>query len=198
MKLSRLRIVSVSIVGLSFLCSCERKETGALYYNIDSLIQEQVLYLANAHAVVHKQAGIKNISQDTTFAPADSAAWAKELDIFTEIGTINKPINRDGYVVTDGEDDPTSNLTIRTFLSGKELPIGYLKIYYQDTPAKLRKIEAIYRQENSLLASRRKLIMEFTDIYNKNILSSYSIEGEQKMFIGDSVRFSIRGIVQLN
>ena len=72
------------------------------------------------------------------------------------------------------------------------------KIYYQDIPSKLRKIEALYQQDNALLKTRRKLTMEFTDLYDKNILTSYSIDGTQKMFVGDSIRFTINCAVQLN
>lgn len=76
------------------------------------------------------------------------------------------------------------------------MAIRYLKLYYQDTPAKLRKLESLYEMESALLSSKRKLTMEFTDLYNKNILSSYSVEGEQTLVMGDSVHYLIKGKVQ--
>lgn len=200
LKFSVLKIWLLAFAAVLLISSCERSNTAATpnAFNIDSLIQEQILYLSNSQTGLRKQAWINNVYQDTTFVPADSAAWAKELDIFSEIGRINKPINQGSYDVTDNLDDPTSNLTLRTLSSNKPLPIVYLKTFYLDTPSKLRKIEALYRQENSLLTSRRILIMEFSDTYNKSILTSYSIEGDQKMFIGDSVRFTINCTVHLN
>lgn len=186
------------ILVVVLFSSCERTETSHTYYNIDSLIQVQVTYLAQSKARLHKKATINLDSQDTTFMPGDSAAWSKELDIFREMDLINKPINEGNYTVSDGHTDVTSNLTVRTYATTKELSIVYLKLFYQDSPTKLRKIEALYNQENALLKTRRKLVMEFTDIYNKNILSSYSIEGTQKMFIGDEVRFTVTCSVQLN
>lgn len=186
------------VIGLVLLSSCERQQTASLYYNIDSLVNEQILYLTQTKAGLRKQGEINSVAQDTTFVPADSAAWARELDIFTEIGMVNKPINQGAYEVMDGLDDPSSNLTIRSFIANKELSVVYLKLFYLETPDKLRKIEALYQQENTLLKSNRNLVMEFTDMYNKSILTSYSIVGEQKMFVGDTVNFTITGTVHLN
>jgi len=192
------RILSV-LIGLSVLVSCNQtKEEKAYYFNIDSLIQHQIEYLIMAKASISKEAIMNGIIQDSIFMPKDSAAWARELDIFKEIGSINKPINRGNYEVTDGLPDNTSNLTVHQLTATTELPIVFVKTFYQDEPSKLRKIEALYTQENSLLKSKRRLVMEFTDLYNKNILTSYSVEGGQKMFIGDSVHFTIKGSIRFD
>jgi hypothetical protein len=196
LKHKRLKEI-VPVMFVLLVSSCERPETTIAYYNIDSLLHEQILYLNNAGAALHKQAEIRGVKQDTTFTPADSTAWANELDLFAEISTLNKPINVGSYDVTDGEADPHSNLTIRTLAANKPLSIVYLKTFYQDSPDKLRKLEALYRQENALLKSQRKLVMEFSDIYNKNIVTSYLVEGGQKMFVGDTVYFTIKGTVHL-
>jgi hypothetical protein len=172
--------------------------TTSVSFNIDSLLHEQIIILSTSHAALHKQATINDVHQDTTFVPADSTAWAKELDIFSEIARINKPINQGNYETLDNIADPTSNLTIRTLSTSKSLPIVYLKTFYLNSPDKLRKIEALYRQDNSLLTSKRKLVMEFSDTYNKSILTSYSIDGVQKMLIGDSIHFTITCAVHLN
>ncbi|MBL7842502.1 MAG: hypothetical protein KF846_07245 [Cyclobacteriaceae bacterium] len=195
----RLTKILLLLTVLWMLSSCnQKKEEKAYYFNIDSLIQHQIEFLVKEQASVSKMAVMNGIKQDSVFVPKDSAAWARELDIFKEIGSINKPINRGNYEVTDGLPDDTSNLTVRQLTTTSELPIVYIKTFYQDVPAKLRKIEALYYQENSLLKSKRKLTMEFTDLYNKNILTSYSVEGGQKMFVGDSVHFTIKGSIQVN
>lgn len=198
MKHSFFKLLYVLVVVSLLLSSCERQESTTVYYNIDSLLQDQIQFLTTKQAGLRKQAEINQVNQDTIFVPADSAAWANELDIFSEIGMINKPINRGNYDVIDGQADSTSNLTVRTYSANKSLSIIYLKTFYQDTPKKLRKIEAFYQQKNSLLASSRKFVLEFTDIYDKNILTSWSIDGHQKMFIGDSVRFTISCSIHLN
>jgi hypothetical protein len=179
------------------MSSCERPVSQRYYYNVDSLLLEQITLLVDAQAVLQKHAVMNSIALDSTYTPADSAGWAKELDIFTELGIINKPINKGSYTVTDGRSDEFSNLTIREFTAAKPLPLLYLKTYYLNQPSKLRKIEAFYEQDNILMKSRRKLVMEFTDVYQKNILSAYSIEGSQKMPVGDSVHFIIKASVLL-
>lgn len=184
---------------LVFTSACSRVQPEAKpYLNIDSLLIEQALYLATRNASLKKQGTINGIKQDTTFTPGDSARWARELDIFAEIGLLNKPVNRLSYSVMDGLPDVSSNLTIQEFRAKDDLPVRLVRVFYLDSPEKLRKIEAFYHQENALLKTQRKLMLEFSDVYNKNILTSYSIEGGQKMFAGDSVHFMIIGTVQFN
>lgn len=195
----RVKNIFSLLPALWMLGACNQfKEENIYYLNIDSLIQHQIEYLVKERASVSKMAVMNGVKQDSVFIPKDSAAWARELDIFKEIGSINKPINRGSYKVTDGLPDETSNLMVHQLTATSELPIVFVKTFYQDVPAKLRKIEALYYQENSLLKSKRLLTMEFTDLYNKNILTSYSVEGRQKMFVGDSVHFTIKGSIQVN
>jgi hypothetical protein len=178
-------------------CSAGERST-ANFYPVDSLITEQVKYLSEVQATLTKHGEIDGVQDDTTFVPVDATAWLDELDIFMMLEAINKPINRNNYRIEDGLDDPRSNLTIKSITSKTDLPIAYLKIFYQDTPSKLRKIEAVYREENALMKGSRRLIMEFLEFNNKNILISYSIEGGQKMFLGDSVEFLVMGTITIN
>ncbi len=190
-----------ALLGIAFalvlLSSCERPVSQHYYYNVDSLLFEQITLLADSEAILRKHGEMNSVEHDSTYTPIDSAGWAKELDIFAEIGIINKPINRGSYTVTDGQPDDSSNLTIREYTANKPLPLRYLKTYYHEHPSRLRKIEAFYVHENVLLKSRRKMVLEFTDVYQKNVLSAYAIEGAQKMLAGDSVHFVITASVLL-
>jgi len=183
---------------LLLLISCtESQQQSALYYPIDSLIHAQVDYLVKSKALLTKKAEIDGVEETNSFTPIDTTAWAHELDIFLELNTINKPINEGNYKVENGIKDINSNLTIFSLTSTKELPVVYLKIFYLDVPSKIKRIEALFQEENSLLKGSRFLIMEFQDIQNKAVLTYYSIEGGQKMFLGDPVKFSVRGTVTL-
>jgi hypothetical protein len=110
---------------------------------------------------------------------------------------INNPINTGNYRIESGVKDSNSNLTIRSFLGKETRPVVYLKIFFLETPSKIKRIESLYREENSLLKGSRLLILEFEEINNKAILTSYSIEGSQKMFLGDSVKFSVKGTITI-
>lgn len=165
------------------------------YYPVDSLIHAQVEFLTKSKAMLTKKAEIDGLEEENSFTPKDSSAWAHELHIFSELNVINNPVNAGNYMVESGVKDSNSNLSILTFTGKETLPVVYLKVFYLEAPSKIRRIEALYKEENSLLKGSRLLILEFQEIHNKIILTSYSIEGSQKMFLGDSVQFSVRGTV---
>lgn len=180
-----------------FACN-EKVKSKAIYYPIDSVVLAQAQFLTNEKAVLTKHAEINGKEEISTFTPKDTTAWQHELDIFLDLKTINKPINRGNYIVDSGLKDSNSNLTIQSFTSTTSLPVVYLKIFYLDTPSKIKRIEALYREQNSLLKNSRLLILEFQELNNKPVLTSYTIEGGQKMFLGDSVQFSVKGTITLD
>ncbi len=177
--------------------SCERKQRGHALYPIDSLVNVQVAALGGSKAQLTKFAGLGETIDTVLTTPGTSAAWEKELEIFRELDLLNKPVNRTFYLVDDKLFDPGSNLTVKAFTSLEPLPVRSLRVFYDESVLKPRKIEAVYREENSLYASERILSLIFQEIDNKNILTSYSIQGGQKMILSDSVSFSIRGKIQL-
>ncbi len=126
----------------------------------------------------------------STTVPKNAMDWKNELAIFSELDVINKPINKGAYKV-ENQADAKSNLSIKSFYTTADLPVKYLRIYYHQSLNKIRKIEAQYNDANSLYMSSRYLAMEFEDSFNKTILTSYSIKGGQKMFLDDSVQYTI-------
>ena len=178
--------------------SCnEKKEAKANYYPIDSLVNAQAKLLTQVGAVLKKQAEINGEEENNQFTPKDTTAWMNELEIFSELATINKPINNGSYTSERGIKDTHSNLTISSFTTTLDLPVSYLKLFYLDVPQKLRRVEALYQEKTSLMNGSRLLVMEFQEIQNKIVLISYSIEGGQKMFLGDAIQFSIKGSITL-
>jgi hypothetical protein len=173
--------------------SCNKKASVAKMYDVDSLVNAQVNFLSSKKARLHKTASIEGQKDDSVYIPTDTIAWRNELDIFSQLQVINKPINRQFYIIDDGLFDPSSNLTVKAFSATENLPVRYLRIFYQESIAKPRKIEALYDDHNALYKSGRVLQMEFRQIDNKSVLTSYAIEGGQKMILGDSVSFFIRG-----
>jgi hypothetical protein len=175
------------------LVSCESEKSPAAFYPIDSLVTAQAGHLSNIKAGLFKEALLSGETDTLTYTPDDSVAWINELDIFRKLDIINKPVNTGSYLVDDGLLDRESNLTVKAFTSIKKLPVVYLKIYYQGTMARPRKIEALYDEDSPLHQSARLLSMYFQQIENKTVLTSYAIRGGQKMMFGDSVAFFING-----
>jgi hypothetical protein len=190
-----LKTIFVTAFVLLFF-SCAKPKTGQPLYAIDSLVAAQVAHLNEVKANLQKEAILDGQKNDITLSPYDSTMWNKELDIFRQLEAINKPVSRGSYLVDDGLYDPGSNLTVKAFTSLEDLPVRSLRIFYQDKIQKPRKIEAILNETTTLYGSSRFMTMEFQQLNNKSVLISYSILGGQKIIMGDSVAFSIKGRIQ--
>ena len=184
------------LIGLS-LSACESESPPATFYPIDSLVSAQVEYLTKIRASLHKEARLDGDTSSTTYVPNDTT-WRKELEIFSRLGEINKPVNKANYEVVDGLRDPGSNLSVKSITSLQDQPIVYLKVYYQGSFDKPRRIEAMYDEENLLYRGVRTLSMHFRQIGDRSVLTSYSVEGGQKMVLSDSVTFGVNGKVLID
>ena len=192
--------IFVMLISLVFLLgACEKKtEKQSGYYNIDSLVRSQISLLSSMHTTLTREIRLGNKTVMKVLSYKDTTGWITELDEFRQLKVINKPTYSGAFRVEDGLNDPRSNLRVKAFLNTQDLPIKYFKLYYQETPYKIRKIETLYRDQNSLYKSFRTLTMEFHDVYNKTVLRSYSIKGGQKMILGDSIDFNVEGKVQID
>ena len=171
--------------------SCSRKDEGtSTLFNVDSLISAQVQILSAQKAKLNKTSSLDGEMSTISIIPSGTPAWKKELEIFNMLSVINKPINKSQYRI-EVQADQTSNLKIKAFTNKSNLSVSYLKIYYQDSMAKIRKIKAEYIESNTLYKSKRILEMEFQPLNDKMTLTSYRVEGTQTMFIGDSVHYKI-------
>jgi hypothetical protein len=189
---------SILVCPCFLIFSCNRKaEDKATFYPIDSLVNHQIRYLAAAKATIRKTATVGDRKDEKTYTPADTTAWLKELGVFLELDAINKPINQHAYLVDDGLTDIRSNLSVKAFTAKESLPVKYLRIYYHQSTDNLRRLEAEFNEENSLYKNSRHLLLEFQEVHNKIVLTSYSIEGGQKMYLDDSVRYAVKGSITL-
>lgn len=180
-----------------FLSGCQQQTVKEKHYlDFDSLINAQVANLSKSIATLKKGVTIdgKNDSSSTVL---DSIGWSHELDIFRQLDVINRPIYRDVYVVKDGVKDSKSNLLIRSYEISTPATIPYIRLYYQDSPSRIKKIEALYQETNSLYSSQRILKMYFDDSTGKPRLTGFLIEGHQKIMLSDSVRYTIKAEITL-
>lgn len=193
-----MRQVLFLLIILIALSSCENKRSDTkYYYALDSVLIKQTKFLSASKARLTKDAFINGETETKSYTPASDTAWTRELDVFAELNDINKPANIGKYRTEQGVKDINSNLLIYKIESTEKLPVVFLKVYYLDNLSNIRRIEGFYREESSLLKSSRQLSMEFENINNKIVLTSYSVTGGQKMLLGDSVQFSVNGTVTL-
>jgi hypothetical protein len=169
---------------------------GRALFAIDSLLHAQASTLSNAHASLNKEIVLGTKQEEIALKPRDTTAWLKELEVFSVMNTINKPINRDRYQIHESGDSK-SNLRVRTFSTSQDLPVLYVRLYYHGDPGNVRKIEAAYKELNGLYATSKLLALEFEDIKGTPVMTSYSILGGQKMFLDDTVQYDIKGSVRL-
>ena len=187
-------VVFLLFIGFGFSGCRQQKVKEKRYLDMDSLVNIQVNYLSHSKAALKKEATIGGQNSSSS-SVLDSTAWSHELDVFRQLDLINRPIYRDVYQVKDGVKDSKSNLLIRSYEAPANSPVPYLRLYYQVTPTRLKKLEALYQETNSLYGSQRKLEMYFDDSSGKLHLTGYAIEGDQKMMLSDSVHYAIRSEV---
>ena len=171
------------------LASCQKNSRQAGSY-FDSLVAAQVSYLSKGKASLVKKATLDGKQDQFNFTP-DSTTWENELSIFRQLSVFERPSYRQAYRIEDGIKDDKSNLMVRRYRATQEIPVLELQFYYFNQFKNLKKIEAIYRQQNLLYASTRHLSMEFEEVEGKPVLIAYRIKGAQKMFLGDSVKYSV-------
>ena len=184
------------VISLALMCTaCERKPRQQVnaFYNLDSLITRQVSNLVELQPSLEKVAVIDGVSERVVLNDADSAIWAREFEIFRRLDLNEKTLNVSQYKKERGLRDPSSNLGIIEYTATRPLPLSYVRIYYQETPEKVRRIEGEVFEENRMYASGRFLSMEFIDVNGEPAVVGYEIRGSQKMILGDSVKFAIKG-----
>lgn len=183
----------VVLALLVSLTSCfDGKKTQALY-PIDSLLSAQARYLSQKKVIHKKIVVLGDKEEEISIGPQDSAAWRNELEVFSALSVINKPVNKSFYTIEELS-DVRSNLKMKSFSTKKEdLPVKYFRIYFQHQPNRIRKLEARFNDLSSLYKSSRELRMEFQQFGDTVVLTSYDIVGGQKMVMDDSVQYSVRG-----
>ena len=182
---------------LLFSCAKNKEVQRQSLYPIDSLLNRQAKYLSDNNATLTKVTSLGNRNGKASVTPKGMVAWKKELEIFSALDVINKAVNKDLYHTENSLDDK-SNLSIKSFTTKEELPVKYLKVYYHNTIDEVRKIEAQYNESNSLYESVRALTMEFQQINNEAVLTSYSIVGGQKMLMEDTVQYNINAFLTIS
>lgn len=165
-------------------------------FGVDSLIHAQAIKLTELQATLDKEVMFGARKEVVSLAPKDTVSWLRELEVFSVMEGINKPINRDRYKIVESTDSK-SNLRIRSFRTSDDLPVSYVNLYYHGQPSKIRKIEAQYSEQNGLFKTGRMLSMEFDNMNGLPVMTSYSISGGQKMFADDTVRYDIKGRVRI-
>lgn len=189
-----IRLLALCSLLLLTMCDAPSKREHGMY-SVDSLLHAQAAQLTKLRATLDKDVVFGPGEEKVSLTPQDTLAWLRELEIFSVMESINKPVNRDQYKIEQSA-DKRSNLRIRSFSTTADLPVPYVNVYYHGRPSNIRRIEAAYIETNGLYKTSRRLSMEFDPINGVPVMSSYSISGGQKMFMDDTVQYEIKGRVR--
>lgn len=182
-----------SVTLATLLLSCQRGEprlSNTIKPDLDSLWLTQVALLMKSNANLQKEVTMNDTSEVNVSQPKDSLAWVKELEILRAIRNLQLASNFPLYTKTTYKDS-TSNLMVTAFQATKALPLKSLKLF-KTQKHELKKIEAEFAEQNSLLDNQKKIILFFSEVNNKNRLTSYSVKGYQHMVLSDTLQFELK------
>ena len=188
-----IRLFILHLIGILSCTNSEKREADSLkYYDLNRLIDQQLVWLIELNPKIQKTAVLNGIPESSSMR-LDSVQWTRELKIFRD-ADLNKSRLRQEYRIVEDLSEPNSNLKISLYeaINKEMMEVEYLKIFYVEEEDDLRKLEASVREKNALFSSKKMLYMTFEDNGNGSIkIIHFKIEGQQKMILMDTVKFSL-------
>lgn len=189
-----MRLIWCGVLGLVLLgCKTQTRVETKPYFNIDSLIHEQVHWLVARHAKLEKRATVGPHSDQHQWQP-DSTQWKKEFEVFRQLDGMNRPGFKNAYTKTTMPDNQ-SNLLVTVYTATVPAPIRWLKVYYLQRPENIRRVEALCQESNVLFSSERTLTWELEDTGPHTMLTHYIMQGFQKTVASDSMIYRMEGSI---
>lgn len=186
------RVLFLFILGA--LSSCENVQTQKMsensYFDLNGLLQKQIILLDSLRPEVHKITVIDGVeeAQETKF---DSTDWLREMEIFFEVD-INEPILRDAYTLEEKNIGDSIRLLSYQALDKENLEIEFLNVYYTKEGELPSQISAVFTEKNALYDSKRSLQLDFDNIGGLHLLRGYNIQGIQKMLLKDTIFYEVK------
>ncbi|SHL64363.1 hypothetical protein [Hymenobacter psychrotolerans] len=157
------------------------------YFDVKALLDEQVARLNRQQPVVQKQVQLRNGRIETS--QVANTDWSKELQIFYQ-ADINKPALRGAYsIANSASNDSVGGARTYTLKAGSEAPVASLAVSKTgEASDATQEVAALIRQDNPLFFSQKRLRLRTVD----GTLTSYSVQGVQKLVFFDTVRYSVQ------
>lgn len=161
------------------------------YFSVQDLMEQQIALLDSLNPTVKITGALKG-QHETIDTHKDSSAWRASLKLFTD-ADINQPVLQGQYTVKDTFDSQYDlPLKLYEAKKGANTSIPYLKVYYQDSLANVKRIETVFKEENILYDTQRKMSADFDMVQGKPRLMQYETIGKQKMILQDSVLYHMQ------
>ena len=166
----------------------KKQKSVSNYYDINGLIDEQVKLLDSINPSFFKKATIDRNEEIQDFAPTDSS-WAKELMTFKSTD-INKPTLTESYFTQESEVADNKKIT---YISKRprSTEVDSLSIIFIKNTSNPLRINACLVDHNELYTSEKFIELSFRQLNGVNLISSYRINGWQKMIMQDSTSYYV-------
>ncbi len=174
----KLLFISLFLIGCN---ESEKQNSIKTYFDLSGLITQQITALNKNQPFTHKNLIIVDKKEVLQTNKID---WQKELEMF-----LQADLNKQSYQLSYNKQE-NSQIAFYTLKDGEDLPVKSLKIIFNDDKS-TKYIEAFLQTKNYLYQSEKHLLMTL----DKNHLTTYKIEGWQKLFIGEKKNFEVDGII---
>lgn len=157
------------------------------YYDIEGLIEEQLLWLDSVSPFLYKSGTIDGQEDTEKVQPSDSV-WRQEFLVFRSMD-INKPILADSYNISE-EETATGFTSIYISKFPRATLVDSLRIDFDQNKNPLF-ISAFQHSQNPLFVSEKRLEMHFDLAGSHPLLTEFRVSGMQKMITRHRVNFDI-------
>jgi len=189
--LKRLLVYFIAFV----VCSCgpnKKLKTANSYFDINGLIDLQVKMLDSISPVLFKKAIIDGKTENSEFTPNDST-WSREFMVFRS-ADINKPTLINRYNIIENKSNDGRKTIFYISKERSKTLVDSLSIVFFPGNQKPSKIHAILSHDNALFSNEKTLDIYFTP--DGNLISSYKIQGWQKMISKDSSAYFVESTIK--
>ncbi len=168
------------MVLMAALWSCNESGEQALrvkdYYDLDSLLDRQIVLLAETDLKLQKQVTLDGEKENAVFDP-DTTLLRDEFKIFREFD-----LNKTNYVGAY-ETTVSGNEMRYELKSDQKSPVKFLEIEILDD--KILRIEGLFIEDKEIFQHQREINISFVD----GLMATYSVRGFQDMVMRDTVHF---------
>jgi len=164
------------------------------YYNIEGLIEGQIRLLDSINPSFLKTVVVDG-KEELFQGKIVNGEWKGELQILREYD-LNKPKLAGKYTVTE-TGDSIQSVTKYISKSPDETRIDTLAITVELPSKKPLKIHAHTHAANSLFKSGQTADVDFTNLEGHTIMTSYRIDGWQKLLGKPASHYSISSVLDL-
>jgi hypothetical protein len=164
------------------------------YYDIEGLIDGQIVLLDSVNPSFLK-AVVVDGNEELFQGKIANGEWSGELQILRGYD-LNKPTLTDKYTISETSDSSQRTVTYISKSPGTTR-IDTLALTFDDSVKKPLKIHAHTHAANSLFESGQTAEVVFSVIGNNIIMSSYRIDGWQKLLGKPASHYSISSVLEL-